>query len=185
MIKVIDDVISKKYQDEIEKLFLGSELPWHFNPTLTSTGIGKAIGFGHPFTIPNHKSPFYDYVLPLSYEIAKKANVEMNDVLFARAFLQVPSTVSESYDIFHVDLMTNHMVFLYYVNDSDGDTVICDKIYEAGNINVLISTQNINIIKTVTPKKGRALIFNGKMYHAAGIPKKNIRCTLNFDISTL
>lgn len=172
MIKIIDDVISKEYQIKIKNLFLGTEIPWYFNSTLTSKGIGNAIGFGHPFTIPNHTSLFFNDVITLSEKIAKRCDLKIKNILFARAFMQLPSIVDQDYDIFHVDLMTNHIVFLYYVNDSDGDTVICDKKYTNGDSNVIVNQNNLNIIQRISPKQGRVVIFDGNMYHASGIPKK-------------
>ena len=60
------------------------------------------------------------------------------------------------------------VVILYYVNDADGDTVFFDG--------------NNNIVKSVTPKKGTAVLFNGHILHAGGIPKKHSRCIVNYNI---
>ena len=66
-----------------------------------------------------------------------------------------------------------HIAFLYYVNDSDGDTIIFNE--KEGHIGELT-------IKTrVSPKKGRLIIFGGNIYHAAGRPKKDIRCVINYN----
>jgi len=67
-----------------------------------------------------------------------------------------------------VDLPFDHLVVLYYVNDSDGDTVFFNKQNE--------------IVKSVSPKKGRVVAFDGSIYHGGGIPKKGPRCAINFDI---
>ena len=63
----------------------------------------------------------------------------------------------------HVDLNIPHTSLIYYVNDADGDTLFFDEDYE---------TQ----IDSVTPKKGRAVLFNGLIPHAAGIPTLGPRC---------
>jgi hypothetical protein len=34
----------------------------------------------------------------------------------------------------------------------------------------------------VTPKQGRAVIFDGKYYHTARQPKDKLRCIINFNI---
>jgi ectoine hydroxylase-related dioxygenase (phytanoyl-CoA dioxygenase family) len=61
-------------------------------------------------------------------------------------------------------------VVFYYVNDADGDTVFFD--------------QNHQVMKSVSPKKGRLIIFDGTLYHGGGIPKKGPRCAINFNILT-
>ena len=48
---------------------------------------------------------------------------------------------------------------LYYVNDSDGDTLFFDN--------------DLNITKRVTPKKNRAILFDSNMLHAGANPIKN------------
>ena len=53
------------------------------------------------------------------------------------------------------------------------------------NINLAsVENQNeLNIIKRISPKKGRALVFNGNRYHSSSGPTKDIRCIINFDIT--
>ena len=64
-------------------------------------------------------------------------------------------------------VLTEIMTARYYVNDADGATVLFD---------------GQKIIKEVEPKKGRILLFNGSIYHGAGIPKTTNRCVVNFNI---
>ena len=48
-----------------------------------------------------------------------------NDCLQGRSFLQLPLNLKDrSLDAPHIDADRDHLVILYYVNDSDGDTVI-------------------------------------------------------------
>ena len=39
-----------------------------------------------------------------------------------------------------------------------------------------------DIVLRVTPKQGRAVIFDGKYYHTARQPKDKLRCIINFNI---
>ena len=52
-------------------------------------------------------------------------------------------------------------------NDSDGDTVFFEKE---------------KVIKKVTPKKGRIVLFDGETLHSGGFPTDNPRCIVNFNI---
>jgi hypothetical protein len=73
-------------------------------------------------------------------------------------------------------------VVLYYVIDSDGDTLIVDKIREGNIEEYHHSAEDYKILQRVKPKQGRAVIFDGKYYHTAEQPSTNMRCIINFDI---
>ena len=85
---------------------------------------------------------------------------------------QTTNTDDEYHDLPHVDRKDKHIVLLYYVNDTDGDTILFDN--------------NLNIIKRVSPKKNRVLIFDGNILHAGCSPiqsKKRVGINFNFGIS--
>ena len=67
----------------------------------------------------------------------------------------------------------NHIVALYYVMDSDGDTIIYNEREES---------ESYTVKQRVTPKQGRMVIFDGRLYHTAEQPNKSIRCIVNYDI---
>ena len=93
--------------------------------------------------------------------------------------LQNISKKDEFYNLPHIDpsfvnpKLKDHrnVVFLYYVNDSDGDTFFFgDKIGK-------------NIEKRVSPKKGRLVVFDGNHYHASSPPQnEKSRCVINANI---
>jgi hypothetical protein len=56
------------------------------------------------------------------------------------------------------------ITLLYYVNDSDGDTVLYDKYYLGEKIGLVKKYQ------TISPKKGRAVLFDSNQLHAASCP---------------
>jgi hypothetical protein len=187
MIQVLDNVVSKRYQDEIEYKLLYSDYRWVYTPTIVDciTKQGKVFGFGGK--LGNHKEGTVDkenfnFLLPLTYDISEKSGIEYESILAARTFLQVPSTYEKNYGPFHVDFKYPHIVFLYYVNDSDGDTLITKKKYDFSH-QTFDELDDSEIISRVTPKKGRVVVFDGLYYHSGGIPKNNSRCVINFNLS--
>jgi ectoine hydroxylase-related dioxygenase (phytanoyl-CoA dioxygenase family) len=62
---------------------------------------------------------------------------------------------------------------LYYVCDSDGDTII----YNEKDI-----SDQYTIKEKVTPKQGRVVLFDGSLYHTAEQPLNNNRCIVNYDL---
>ena len=187
MIQILDNVISSKYQDEIEHRLLHSGYGWAYTPTIIDciTKEGRVFGFGGK--LGNHTEGIVDkenfnFFLPLIYDISEKSKIKYESILAARTFLQVPSNYEKSYGPFHVDFKYPHVVFLYYVNDSDGDTLITKKRYDFSH-QTFDELEDSEIVERVSPKKGRVVIFDGLYYHSGGIPKNKPRCIINFNLS--
>ena len=73
----------------------------------------------------------------------------------------------------HIDTDDKHFVMLYYVVDSDGDTII---------YNEKVESKEYTIKKSVTPKQGRVVLFDGGLYHTAEQPTKDTRCVVNYNL---
>jgi hypothetical protein len=107
----------------------------------------------------------------------EKIDYRIIQLSYCRSFLTFP-TVGGGITTPHVDMEDeHHLVCLYYVNDSDGDTILFDKMLGEGN-----DLQNTPIFARIKPKKGRVLVFCGRQYHAASLPEHNIRTIINFNI---
>ena len=194
MIKIIDNFISKQFQEEIKNTLLGHSFPWYFTEDIT---FGKSLveseNLGQPHPAHAHlfcrnKTPtskYFDMVLPLAHFGASAANFKFNEVVQCRSFLQYPLNsdfLEKHVDKLHIDLPYDHLVVLYDVIDSDGDTLIVDKTREGNIEEYHHCVEDYTVIQRVTPKQGRAVIFNGKYYHTAAQPSNNMRCIINFDI---
>ena len=77
----------------------------------------------------------------------------------------------------HVDIDNfRHFVVLYYVCDSDGDTII----YNEKEYGLKKYTER----QRVSPKQGRCVIFDGTQMHTAEQPiNSNIRCVVNYNLN--
>ena len=96
------------------------------------------------------------------------------NIIKGRSFLQLPINYNgERIDTPHIDIVDDHFVILYYVCDSDGDTII---------YNEKVKSDNYTIQKRITPKQGRVVLFDGSYYHTAEQPTDNIRCVVNYDL---
>ena len=85
----------------------------------------------------------------------------LQNIMLARVFITVPHQTDLKHYAPHIDIEVEHMVVIYFINDADGDTVF---------------------FESVEPRKGRAIIFDGKIKHGGGIPKNGPRCIANFDL---
>jgi hypothetical protein len=196
---IIDDVIDNIYQDAVENFFLKSNFPWFYQSDISfsddhisklSKDIRQRPGFSNLIHDVN-TGPFnpFHFVMPILYAGANKKNITINHIIQARSFLLIPPNLSSNEDRRdrpHIDFPNPHYAAIYYVNDADGDTCIYDKQFNC-NIDspmlLNINPASLPIVKQITPKKGRLVIFNGLYYHSSSQPEYSSRCIINFNFS--
>lgn len=82
----------------------------------------------------------------------------------------------------HVDTKLAHYVFLYYVNDSDGDTLFFNQWHKG---DYTPDPNSFVVEKRVAPKRGTAVVFDGHQFHASSSPvDSEYRCIINIDFTT-
>jgi len=162
--KVIENALSKAVQEQL-KDFVLSKLPWYYLNNITfKNSRSFAPAFGHVFIGDGKAISQQANMLDLFRHIIK------GNITSARAFLQLPlnQKLVGKRDPLHTDSDDPHTVFIYYLLDSDGDTVIY---------------KNKKEWKRITPKQGTILTFNGSLWHTAEQPTKGTRCIINFNVT--
>ena len=196
-IYIIDDVIPLDTQDEIEDLFTSSRLAWVFHKDIALDPMDiKKLGItkltpGIGCNIKQHLPKYLNLNLLNRVKIiAEQACIgidkKLKEIYQARSFMHFPISADSrnEFDNIHIDIPFEHLVVLYYVNDTDGDTFIFDKFADLNNLKSPTLKENeVSVIKKISPKKGRALVFDGRRYHSSSAPTKDIRCIINFDIA--
>lgn len=184
LLQVFDDVISVQTQDVIEQILLKRRrFPYHFLNDITTAAnydldiTERTIGFSHVLwhQLDRDKSPFYDTLMHPLYEFCLKQNNYINNVIQARTFLHIPlpQEIYRDRNTPHIDLEFPHLVFLYYVNDSEGDTIFFK------------DSTCTEVIEQVTPRKGRVALFDGSIYHCSSSPTRNPRSVINVCFNTI
>ena len=175
-VKVIDDVITPRYQEQLEhKLKIAK---WRYTDKITygdNDDNDPNSGFAWVGYIKEHGNmePEVEWFFPLLYEAIYKydKNLRIHDILRIRGTMFIKNQ-NEGAHVPHRDLRQKHTTMVYYVNDSDGPTNIYD-------------SKTFEITHQVEPKKGRALIFPGTVYHSSSTPKKTAqRLILNYNFIT-
>ena len=169
-IEVYDDILPKKMSDAIEKLVLsGSNIPLYYTPNVAKSK-SKVFNpaFGDTFYDPlrNIFKPYSHMFLEVVYRLGNALNMGIEIILQGRIFVHLPSP-NPGLDEKHIDTPDDHYVCLYYINDSEGDTVIFN--------------DNGEEIERITPKKGRIVFFDGSIKHCSSSPTKTHRAVVNFD----
>ena len=122
-------------------------------------------------------------VQPLIYQACEKANINLNIIYFGRLFLTFPIPNKTKHNLWHIDMPNqDHIAAVYYVNDSTGPTIISNLTGYNYNNNEINSLDNVEILESIDPKKGRIVFFNGAHWHASSNPSLNHRCIINFDL---
>lgn len=151
-----DCAIPQQYQRHIESVLVHPQFPWTFLPEVTtyaSQGKNTQPAFSHIAFDKDKTSQYYDIFYSLLLSICGSLNYEIQDLYRIRIGCLLKTT-SNDHNLLHVDYPFPHDTILYYVNSSDGDTVI----------------HTSNGIHSVSPKSGRVLIFEGSNYHASSNP---------------
>ena len=181
---VVDDVVNIDVQRYLKDKIMQTA-HWKFLNDVS--GIENQMypshGFVHMMKHPKIDNPnsLYPLMRHLMPAMEKAIGMPVNDQTnyHNRIFLQLP--LAEQYikehNGIHVDLPADqpHIACVYYVNGSDGDTIIYENTI-GSDITDLVEH------KRVKPKRGRMVFFDGSRFHCSSQPTINYRCIINFDI---
>jgi hypothetical protein len=175
---IIDDnFLSNSDIDSIKNTFFDNRFPWHlFDSTnspeknisdlVTTNKTKETFQFTHLLRYENSIfSEYYDYVNNYIFvKFLEKNKIHSSKIIRAKLNL-LTSLQEDVHQPAHTDVKYPHSVFLYYINDSDGDTIMFNEKYNG-------EKQELTENSRVSPKAGRAIYFDGLTYHASSAPKK-------------
>jgi len=184
-ILVIDNIINEVEQLYLKK-YLFNDCNWSFieDVSLENNLHQRRPGFKIIFDKNNLNNVLYNVVLNTRKKLKLKPLYNKDALLEVRSFLQLPLNkdyIGKGVDTPHLDRTEPHLVFLYYVTDSDGETVIYN--YKSKDKNDIPFFEDIKELKRIKPKQGRVVVFDGLYWHTAEQPTKDVRCIVNFNIS--
>jgi hypothetical protein len=188
----IENLLPDSYCNEIEQTLLGWDFPWGYNATLSygasidnkfianDSKIKDTDGFVHTLFWGGEKlSPYADLVIPLLGYMEQQTNIKIQKIFRIRAvFVNKNETFGDFYNVPHIDDQHDHKNMIYYVNDSDGDTILFKDRFD-GELNFNKKTEEHRI----SPKKNKAVVFDGFRYHSGSVPKINHRVLINFNFT--
>ena len=181
-ILVFDNIIDSKSQKEIQDIVF-NKVKWTFVADVTNPQKNQQQrpGFLYNYMKENIVYKYHNDMVKILDAACNKINFKRNDCLQGRSFLQLPLNLKDRrLDAPHIDANKDHLVILYYVNDSDGDTVIYKNKFISEDKTPKFD--ELEEWKRVTPKSGRVVMFNGKHWHTAQQPEHNVRCIINYNV---
>lgn len=205
-ILVITDVVPRSFQEAIVNRVQGvNHFPWfllhrighpdyfdsHTKSNYTDPNITDDVGFYHMAFDGNTSSAHYDFFNTILEFFTEKTGIRVKNLLRIRLRYthKGQGHTEGKYAPPHVDFSTGqpYSTLVYYVDDSDGDTIIFDKVFNPSEetYNPVFADPLPELLR-ITPKKGSAVFFNGHRYHAGNYPVNNSsRIVINFDFETL
>lgn len=190
MIQVIDNIIPVTAQERLKQIVNGRDFRWYYRRNIafysnanfpkfwtneSTSGYTRSILFEGIEDTPE----LIPYCYQLTDGLNEKSEIRVEKLIRAHVNLlfQNPSKTftEDSWNSAHTDQSYPHTVMLYYIEDSDGDTFIFnEKLNE--------TFDKFTIKERISPKQGRAVIFNGEYFHASSNPIKEFkRTTINFN----
>jgi hypothetical protein len=124
------------------------------------------------------RSQFFDVVFPFFYFLEEKTGIRLAAIERIKANMLLRSSAAgvgdDAYNTPHIDIPdAGFKSLIYYVKDSDGDTVLFNETVR--------DKKDLTVAKRVTPRKGKAVVFDSNRWHASSNPRQNQnRIVLNF-----
>lgn len=187
MILEIDNLLDDATANSIENFMLSTDFNWVYINSISGACVNdEAVandpkikdsdGFMHMFVHNKQPvSPHAGIIHSLMSSMQQHTAKTVKEVERSRAVLLYKNpTIGDFYQGPHTDYAFPHMVMIYYVSDSDGDTILFNEKHTG-----TIDNSKKNISQRITPKKNKCIIFDGLQYHAGSTPKNSHRMFIN------
>lgn len=191
-----ESFVSKEYQDTIEQTVMGKHFPLFYQEQTCLYDESKpayqervdkntkdSIQFTHMAVWNGEpESKFWPLFLPLMFQAVNVFGVNLKVVRCKlNATYPTAGFLDNEYNPPHKDQEDpNMLVGIYYVNDSDGDTLF----FEEPTSNFTLG--EFKVVTRVSPKKGSFVLFPASVLHAGRPPiLASSRYVINFNFQVL
>ena len=178
---IIKDFVPSSFKIFLQNFVDSSIFEWHYmNNSLNYDTAQIQDGIFQFIHIivdeQGNKSPHYEKIKPLLYFFELHTGLKIKGICRMKANLLTQRELSEDINklAIHTDVnKEDYVSFIYYVNDSDGDTVV----YNA---------DKTEIIEKASPVAGNCFWFKSNQFHNATPPKDHstrivINCILQIE----
>jgi len=190
------------YHNELLRTLQSFEFPWYFykdsthilddkekewvdrtKKLLESSGAKTTFGMAHSFFgTGQNPSSYWNLLRPMMYFIEDTLGIKcMGKIIRCKASLLFKDDGNDAFNTPHVDHVdeSNYINILYYLNESDGDTVFFNEYFN-GDL-----PERVTIKERSSPVENGLVVFDGHQYHASSNPINfRDRITLNWTIKT-
>lgn len=186
MYEVIDDFLPRPYFEEIKDLLEGHNFPWFYKkniiyPSPKDECLGN-FGFDN-FAINNGVQNHKDFALMLTGFLGQLLQVTgASKVSKCRADITLYSQEKYQHSP-HVDLWEDHIACVFYVTNSDAETVLFEEKCYSYEQYISMDLSDLTVKTKITPKENRLLFFDGHLLHTGHSPSEHRhRIIINTDL---
>ncbi len=177
--KIIDKVLYRIEFKKLQKEVFSPEFPWYFTKTASledSNYSWSHVIFRHGRSVSNSSK----LIRPIVERVLRRAEEPFSKILRIRLGLH---TIGNKLivDQPHVDSKSLHKVGIFYLNDTDGDTILYNETYDIDSKKDIIDyfkeklNNKVSVMTRCTPTENRLFLFNGNQYHSSSNPILNER----------
>jgi len=179
-----DDFLTEDEMRFVDDLFYSVDTPWCYFKGTQSNDVD------HPGVVNTRKKdvPYFSAGIPEGSPIHKdfKWLIDKFCIKHGIAYTSLgrvklnvtPHTFKTGSLYPHVDRDDPHLIFLYYLHDSDGDTVLYEDTFTGQ-----IIKPPLTIMHSISPKRGAAFVVDGRHFHAITPPQKHsVRSVVNANL---
>lgn len=174
------EILCREFKNNVDWKFTDSASGVYDNYDKNNSNIKDSIQFVHSIAEDNNGiSPVYSLVLPIIWFFEKESGLTVKNILRIKANCLTNNGNDIKYNAPHIDVTKpGYASLIYYVNDSDGDTILFNEYYEGYPISTF-SQQ-----KQITPKKGKLVMFPSKLFHSGNFPVLSpFRSVINLNVN--
>jgi len=181
----VKELITKSRQKHLLNVLTDMGFSWHYleDATFEKTIENKKTvpSFCHLLYNNGEKGYHFDTFYPVLLDFLEHQDLKLDRLLRMRLGFLLNTAYSMphlpySYNNPHIDFEQPHMVGLFYLNETDGDTVVFNETEES---------EEYHIKARIKPEPGKFAAFDGKYYHASTCPKMfttRFAITFNFTV---
>ena len=186
--KIIDDFLPTPYWTRINYFLCSPEFPWYYQDNIVNTDQPSAPGcFGFNYWVfhpgetmcrHNWSHSIQEAILPFALSVQQAIGFK-NQISRVRCDMTMYNPNQHMHEP-HIDVNEPHVAAVYYVNDSDGNTVLYKQRSEVNDRSKF--PEQLDVLIEVEPKANRLLMFDGSLIHTGHSPSKtNSRVIINSD----
>jgi hypothetical protein len=179
-ILIIDNFLTNRYFKAVQNTFLSSMFDWYYHDDVDNGLSTNKFNYGYYhmlLDVNGNKSKYSDLMVSFLCQ-----NLDLNPDLSTVIRSRMDMTTSRKDKhrfIPHIDignLEQTHYTSVFYLNESDGDTIIYNETtFLSDGI-----PEKLTVKKTVSPVPNRLVFFKGNFIHAGHAPNMyNRRVIIN------
>lgn len=170
-IRIVDNFINKTYHKEILNNLESPYTDWYLQKNLTTNENSinpKSFGFNRWYYDEKgwRQAQSVEFIKPLIFSIMDE--VKSLQPIRVRADMTMQSDDNFLHQV-HIDYPTPNITTIYYVNETDGNTIFYEE--RTTDPQEKFDINKLTVKKEIEPKPNRLVIFDGFQLHTGSSPK--------------